>query len=289
MHHPGDVTALLLGADERVGSIDDLAFYNQPFAAATTWSAGPPQMVQVRLGELDPAVRTVRILLSVDPGTEALGKRPAPRAELTGESTVSATFIPEGLPTERALIVCEIYRRGPEWVRAVGQGYDGGLSQALTAHGVDVEESQSAAARAASSQTASAASASARRPARRRWKGRPQGRRSWRTRPNRPRPCNRPWRTRTTDSPAPSNSWSPTRPPGSVRMRTPPGPPHTATTTRWSPRPAPTTRATWPSCAQNSLDGRARCRRRWHSGHRRPGGNGQPAIPGHPDRHIAGR
>ena len=81
----------------------------------------------------------VRILLSVDPGTESLGRQPAPRAELAAASGVLATFTPVGLTTERALIVCELYRRGAGWrVRAVGQGYDGGLPQALIAHGIDV-------------------------------------------------------------------------------------------------------------------------------------------------------
>ena len=146
VHHPGDVSALLLGSDERVRGSGDLVFYNQPEAQATTWSAGPPQTVRVALGALDAAITTVRILLSVDPGADVLGRQPVPRAELAGRSGVLATFSPDGLTTERALIVCELYRRGPGWrVRAVGQGYDGGLPQALTVHGVVIDDQPAAA------------------------------------------------------------------------------------------------------------------------------------------------
>ncbi len=68
VHHPGDVSALLLGADEKVRSSADLAFYNQPVAGAATWSPGPPQQVHVALDRVDPDVTTVLVVVSTDPG-----------------------------------------------------------------------------------------------------------------------------------------------------------------------------------------------------------------------------
>ncbi len=141
VHHPGDVSALLLGADEKVRSSADLAFYNQPVAGAATWSPGPPQQVQVALDRVDPDVTTVLVVVSTDPGAPPLGSGPAPRVELVGAAQVVAAFTPTGLTSERALVTCELYRRAGGWkVRAVGQGYAGGLAEVVTRHGVEVDE-----------------------------------------------------------------------------------------------------------------------------------------------------
>ena len=46
-----------------------------------------------------------------------------------------------GLASESIVIVIEIYRRGPAWkVRAVGQGYAGGLADLIRDHGVSVDD-----------------------------------------------------------------------------------------------------------------------------------------------------
>jgi stress response protein SCP2 len=141
VHHPGDVSALLLGPDRRVRSSADLAFYNQPVAGAATWSAGPPQQVHVALEDVDAGVETVLVVVSTDPGTPPLGAVAAPRVELLAADGQVAGFTPTGLSTERALVVCEVYRRAGAWkVRAVGQGYDGGLAEAVTVHGVEVDD-----------------------------------------------------------------------------------------------------------------------------------------------------
>lgn len=145
VHHPGDVSALLLGADGKARSSADLAFYNQPVAGAATWSAGPPQQVHLALDRVDPGVETVLVVVSTDPGTPPLGVGAAPRVELVAADGIEAGFTPTGLTSERALVVCEVYRRQAAWkVRAVGQGYDGGLVEAVTVHGVPVDEPQAA-------------------------------------------------------------------------------------------------------------------------------------------------
>lgn len=147
VQHGGDVSALLLTAGGRVRDSDDLAFYNQPGSGAVRWTAGPPQQVRVDLAAADPEIATVAVVLSTDPGTPALGAQSAPVVRLLdGSGAQVAGFVPTGLTSERALVVVEVYRRGDGWkVRAVGQGYDGGLGQALTAHGVAVEDSPAAA------------------------------------------------------------------------------------------------------------------------------------------------
>ncbi|MER5494888.1 TerD family protein [Streptomyces sp. NPDC002454] len=71
-------------------------------------------------------------------GPTGFGALPAPFAavgEPHGTEVASYTVI--GLDTESAVVVLELYRRGGVWkVRAVGQGYAGGLAELLADHGV---------------------------------------------------------------------------------------------------------------------------------------------------------
>ena len=55
----------------------------------------------------------------------------------TGEAAV--TYRVDGLTTERALVLGELYRRNGCWrLRAVGQGWDGGLAGLATDYGVSI-------------------------------------------------------------------------------------------------------------------------------------------------------
>ncbi len=139
-HTGGDLSALLLGPDEKVRSSADLVFYNQSAGEGVRWSAGPPQVLDLDLAILP--VERVLCLVSVGPEAPALGGGPAPKVLLRDQDgSVTAEFVPVGLSTERALIAAEVYRRDGRWkVRAVGQGYEGGLVQAVTLHGVEVDD-----------------------------------------------------------------------------------------------------------------------------------------------------
>ena len=56
-----------------------------------------------------------------------------------------ATFRIEPVAGETALLCWEIYRRGGDWkIRALGQGYSGGLAELFTVHGVDVDDPEPA-------------------------------------------------------------------------------------------------------------------------------------------------
>lgn len=141
VQHGGDVSALLLTGQGRVRGGDDLAPAHRPGTGAVRWAAGPPRQVRVDLAGVDAEIATVAVVVSTDPGAPVLGAQPAPVVRLLdGSGAQVAEFVPAGLTTERALVVVEVYRRGDGWkVRAVGQGYDGGLDQAITAHGAEVE------------------------------------------------------------------------------------------------------------------------------------------------------
>jgi stress response protein SCP2 len=153
---PADVSALLVGPDMRVRSDADLVFYNAPDTAGVRWSdGGGGQRIDMDLAAVAADVHAILLVVSLS-GAARFSAIPPPRLQLTAEGGHSiAVFTPSGLSTERAIIGLEVYRRGTGWkVRAVGQGYDGGLVELVTAHGVEVddpgEEAASDAAAAAS-------------------------------------------------------------------------------------------------------------------------------------------
>ncbi|MGX1543588.1 TerD family protein [Streptomyces adustus] len=148
-----DLSALLVSTDGKVRSDDDLVFYNQPSAesgavrhlAADT--EGPERIV-VDPAALPSDVDRVVLVGSCDPDdpTRTFNdvKDVLVRAEQDGAEPVR--FCPPALVDgERAVLLLELYRRGPVWkLRAIGQGYADGLAGLATDFGIQVEEPQPA-------------------------------------------------------------------------------------------------------------------------------------------------
>jgi stress response protein SCP2 len=144
-----DLSALLLAETGRVRSDGDFVFYNQPAAPGLTWltgGAGGAQRVEIDLSAIPADVDRVIAVISPDDRTMTFGSGPAPVARLVEATGAElGTFTMQGLSEERAVIAWELYRRGGAWkVRAIGQGYSGGLAQLIAAHGVDVEQDEPA-------------------------------------------------------------------------------------------------------------------------------------------------
>ncbi|MEU8347236.1 TerD family protein [Spirillospora sp. NPDC048832] len=136
---PVDVSALLVGPDLRVRSDADLVFFNAPQAAGVHWSDTGGQHVDLDLDAVPAGVAAVLIAVSLAGGT-SFGPEP-PRVVLTAGGAVAAAFTAAGLGPEQAIIGLEVYRRAGGWkVRAVGQGYAGGLAELVAAHGVEVDD-----------------------------------------------------------------------------------------------------------------------------------------------------
>ncbi|MEV4237848.1 TerD family protein [Nocardia sp. NPDC050408] len=134
-----DVSALVVAQNLRVFDTGDFVFYNQTETAGVTLSEGG---VTIRLGEVRADAEAVLLVVSADPAAPAqadgLG---AVTAELAVNDVATAEFAITPSAGETALICLEVYRRGTDWkLRAVGQGYAGGLAVLLTAHGVEVDE-----------------------------------------------------------------------------------------------------------------------------------------------------
>ncbi len=104
--------------------------------------AAAEHRLAVDLGAMPEHVHRVHVLLALPegrPGAPAdFGSAPAPRLSVTtpdGAGIVRYTLT--GLGAETALLAVELYRRQGAWkVRAVGQGYEGGLPALLLDQGV---------------------------------------------------------------------------------------------------------------------------------------------------------
>ncbi|MEU7351393.1 TerD family protein [Streptomyces albidoflavus] len=108
---------------------------------------GPPaptQRLAVDLGALPAAATRVDLFLALpdDPDAPArFGALAAPRVLLLGPGGErAAVFAVTGLAEETAVIAVELYRRNGAWkIRAVGQGYQGGVPALLTDRGIAPE------------------------------------------------------------------------------------------------------------------------------------------------------
>ncbi|HEY5837009.1 TerD family protein [Streptomyces sp.] len=104
--------------------------------------AAADQRLAVDLGAMPESVHRVHVLLALPEGRPGgplnFGAAPAPHlAVTTTEGTVAAGFTITGLGAETALLAVELYRRQGAWkVRAVGQGFQGGLPALLLDLGV---------------------------------------------------------------------------------------------------------------------------------------------------------
>lgn len=105
--------------------------------------AAADHRLAVDLDAMTDAVHRVSVLLALPaagggPGPTRFGAVAAPFVAVTGlDGTEVASYTITGLETESAVVALELYRRRGAWkVRAVGQGYAGGLAELLTDQGL---------------------------------------------------------------------------------------------------------------------------------------------------------
>ncbi|MET9964777.1 TerD family protein [Streptomyces sp. NPDC006356] len=144
-----DLSALLVAADGKVRSDDDLVFYNQPSAESgavrhVAADAEGPERVEMNPSALPADVDRVVLVGSCDPDDASRTFREVKdvlvRASQLGADPVH--FRPPALTDgERAVLLMELYRRGETWkLRAIGQGYADGLAGLATDFGIEVAE-----------------------------------------------------------------------------------------------------------------------------------------------------
>ncbi|MGW1785218.1 TerD family protein [Streptomyces sp. NPDC002143] len=103
--------------------------------------AAADHRLAVDLDAMPAAVHRVNILLALPTGVggpASFGSLASPFVAVTGlDGTEIATYTITGLEAESAVVALELYRRQGAWkVRAVGQGYAGGLAELLTDQGL---------------------------------------------------------------------------------------------------------------------------------------------------------
>jgi hypothetical protein len=103
--------------------------------------AAADHRLAVDLGAMPEAVHRISVLLALPtgvPGPTRFGGLAAPFVAVTGlDGTEVASYTLTGLEAESAVVALELYRRQGAWkVRAVGQGYAGGLAELLADQGM---------------------------------------------------------------------------------------------------------------------------------------------------------
>ncbi|ROQ31646.1 stress response protein SCP2 [Streptomyces sp. PanSC19] len=101
--------------------------------------AAADHRLAVDLDAVPDAVHRVSVLLALTGGAVRFGALAAPFVAVTGlDGTEIASYTITGLDTESALVALELYRRQGAWkVRAMGQGYAGGLAALLADQGLE--------------------------------------------------------------------------------------------------------------------------------------------------------
>lgn len=144
-----DISALLLQEDGKVESDAEFIFYNQPGHGSNSVSHegksatgnGFKDALKVDLSKVPNSVDRIVVAGSADGGTFGA----VPELNLTvldanGNRGVVQFSITDAA-NETAFIFGELYRRNDVWkFRAVGQGYDNGLSGLAKDFGIDVDE-----------------------------------------------------------------------------------------------------------------------------------------------------
>ncbi len=125
-----------------------MVFYNQTatadgsvvHAGKVTTDSGGSDDVLVDLPAVDTHVHSLVIVASTD-GTPMADVGRLEWLISGGEPEPVARFPVTGLTTERALVLGEVYRRDDHWrLRAIGQGWEGGLAGLATDYGVTIDE-----------------------------------------------------------------------------------------------------------------------------------------------------
>ena len=128
-----DVSAYLLGATGRVRGDDDMVFYNQP-ASSDGAVRLDGSVFQIDLQTVDAAIE--RVAICAVPETGTVGAMGRIGVAVDGHAAFSEDTAGMG---EASVIVAELYRRDGAWkIRAVAQGFNGGLAPLSQHFGIDV-------------------------------------------------------------------------------------------------------------------------------------------------------
>lgn len=139
-----DAVAVVLGAPGSVRDDADLVFFNAPthprgIATVDVTVLPGRAVIAVDLTRCTPSDERLVLAVSNDAGPLLPGAPLRVSVDAAGASLAWAELTAVG--TESALVLLELYRRQGAWkLRALGQGYDGGLAALVTDYGFHIEE-----------------------------------------------------------------------------------------------------------------------------------------------------
>lgn len=134
-----DLMAFQLTADRRVRGDDDLVFFNQPESPEGALRLTAPDALTLDLRAVPDVIETVAVTVALDDG------QPGSLADIpalgVGVGPDGYDVPAQGLTTERAAVLAEIYRRAGAWkLRSVSAGWTEGLAALVREHGVSVDD-----------------------------------------------------------------------------------------------------------------------------------------------------
>ncbi|MFI2736449.1 TerD family protein [Streptomyces sp. NPDC018711] len=139
--HPVLAGATLGDEQGRVAGAEWIAHPGAPSLPGVAVPGGPAadHRLAVDLDAVPAAVHRVSVLLALTGATARFGALAAPFVAVTGpDGAEIASYTITGLDRESALVALELYRRQGAWkVRAMGQGYEGGLAALLGDQGLE--------------------------------------------------------------------------------------------------------------------------------------------------------
>lgn len=133
-----DTCVFMLNAQGKVSGDNDFIFFNNlssPEGAVKLIPGMQQSSVNIELNRVSTAVQKIALTLVIDGSDTITGL-----AQLNLQAPGIASFDPETAGrSEKAIIVAEVYRHNGNWkLRALGQGFNGGLEPLAISYGVDV-------------------------------------------------------------------------------------------------------------------------------------------------------
>lgn len=138
-HSTPETCLFMLNAEGKVTGDADFIFYNNLSAAGGSVKLNPGHqhaVVHFALDQIPDTIQKIAISMVIDGSDTISGLA---QLKLSAES--QATFFVDLIGrTEKAVIMGEVYRYQGNWkLRALGQGFNGGLEPLAVSYGVDVE------------------------------------------------------------------------------------------------------------------------------------------------------
>ncbi len=140
-----DASAYLLGANGKVLNDSGMVFFGQPnaFGGAVALDV-TARSFAIELQRVPADIQRIAFTLTIDKGNQRqqrFGMLESIELRCTGSNTAYEFLLSTQSMAETAVIFAELYRRDASWkIRAVGQGFVGGLGPLARHFGVDISD-----------------------------------------------------------------------------------------------------------------------------------------------------